>query len=281
MLKLAVIGSPIEHSLSPLVHSAILNSIDVPYSYDKIKVDKGGLSEFIDYAVENDIDGFNLTMPHKEDIIPFLAEIDKEAEAFSSVNTVCIREGKLYGHNTDAMGYRKSLEKCGHSFKNSNIVLLGAGGVVKTLAMAAAIDGARSITILNRTQSKAEEICNKLRTYDSTVNYGGFSKSEIEWYCEKADILINATPLGMSGVDADFGDLSFIEVLPKSALVSDLIYNPEMTRFLKTAEKNGNKTLNGLGMLIYQAIFADEYYLDMKLKVDEIYPIVKRAYEMK
>ena len=110
MLKIAVIGDPIEHSLSPKVHGAALDFLGVEYEYEKVRVQRGGLSEYIDYALKNGTEGFNLTMPHKVDIRPFLEHIDDEAKAFSSVNTVCIRDEKLYGYNTDAIGYRLSLE---------------------------------------------------------------------------------------------------------------------------------------------------------------------------
>lgn len=275
MLKLAVIGDPIEHSLSPLVHGAALDALGVEYEYKKVRVKCGELGDFIEYAKECKIDGFNLTMPHKTDIIPFLFDIDKEAEVFSSVNTVCIKDGRLYGYNTDAAGYRMSLEKCGYSFKNSKIVILGAGGVVRTLSKAAAVDGAESITILNRSKQKAEEICKSIDGLCLKTDFGGFSADEIAKRCEGADILINATPLGMSGVESNFEDLSFLNALPKTALVSDLIYNPPMTEFLKEAKKRGNKILNGLSMLIYQALAADEHYLERKINMQSVYEKVK------
>lgn len=277
MLKIAVIGDPIDHSLSPKVHGAALDALGVEYEYEKVRVVRGGLEEYIKYAIDTNTDGFNLTMPHKVDILPFLSEIDAEAEAFSSVNTVCIRDGKLCGYNTDAIGYRLSLEMCGYKFKDSRVVILGAGGVVRTLALAAVLDGARSITILNRTEEKAEEICKNISDKCPNADFGGFSAAELKKRCVSADILINATPLGMSGCTGKFDDLSFLDVVPKSALVSDLIYNPPKTEFLQMAERNGNKILNGLGMLIYQGLAADEYYLGKKIDMHKIYKAVETA----
>ena len=277
MLKIAVIGDPIEHSLSPKVHGAALDFLGVEYEYEKVRVQRGGLSEYIDYALKNGTEGFNLTMPHKVDILPFLEDIDDEAKAFSSVNTVCIRDGKLYGYNTDAIGYRLSLEKCGYKFCGSRVVILGAGGVVRTLALAAAMDGAESITVLNRTKEKAEYIINSISGICKNATAAGFSFEEIKKYSETADILINATPLGMSGCDGQFEDLSFLDCVPTDALVSDLIYNPPLTEFLKKAKENGNKILNGLGMLIYQALAADEYYLGRKIDIHSVYDAVEAA----
>lgn len=275
MLKLAVIGDPIEHSLSPKVHGEALDAIGIEYEYKKIRVRQGEIEDYIKYARSNGIDGFNVTMPHKVDIIPFLDEIDDEAEVFSSVNTVCVRDGKLYGYSTDATGYRLSIGERGYGFDGSRIVILGAGGVVRTLAQAAAIDGAKSITILNRTERSAEEICKKIRIYASHADFGKLSSREIANRCESADILINATPLGMSGCSGNFEDFDFLDALPKSALISDLIYSPKKTDLLKAAEERGNKTLNGLSMLIYQALAADEYYLGREIDKNKIYKEIK------
>ncbi len=275
MLRIAVIGDPIEHSLSPKVHGAALDLIGVEYEYEKTRVCRGELEGYIKDAIDKKIDGFNLTMPHKVDILPFLNEIDDEADAFQSVNTVCIRDGKLWGYNTDAIGYRLSIAERGYSFSESRIVILGAGGVVRTLAQAAAMDGAKSITILNRTEQAAEEICKKISSYTSCADFGKLSSGEIAKRCESADILINATPLGMSGCDANFENFDFLDALPKSALVSDLIYNPPKTEILKAAEARGNKTLNGLSMLIYQALAADEYYLGREIDKNKIYKEIK------
>ena len=277
MLKLAVIGDPIEHSLSPEVHGAALDFLGIEYEYEKVRVAQGGLLEFIDYAKKSGINGFNLTMPHKVDILPFLDEIDEEADAFSSVNTVHIRDGKLCGYSTDALGYRLSLEMIGYGFKHSRVVILGAGGVVRTLALAAARDGAESITILNRTAEKAEIICNEISGVCGNVKSGGFSFDEIAEQSENADILINATPLGMSGCNGKFDNLGFLDCVDETALVSDLIYNPSETEFLYRARRNGNKTLNGLGMLIYQALASDEVYLGRKIDIHSAYDAVEKS----
>lgn len=274
MIKLAVIGDPIGHSLSPAVHGAALEALGVEYEYERVRVQKGGLAEYIEYARRTKTDGFNLTMPHKVDILPYLAEMDEEAERFKSVNTVCVTDGALYGHNTDGVGYRLAIERCGYSFGGSKVVILGAGGVVRTLALAAAVDGAAGICILNRTEDKAKQICDSLAGYDTLTEYGGFSSDLIAEKSANADILINATPLGMSGCEGQFEDFGFLDSLPKRAFVSDLIYNPSETKFLEYARLRGYKTQNGLAMLIYQALAADEYYLNKKFDKHKIYDAV-------
>ena len=276
-LILNVIGDPIEHSKSPIVHGLVLDALGVDNDYTRVLVKKGGLSEYVENAVKSGVRGFNLTMPHKVDIIPFLKQIDKDAELFGAVNTVSIKDGELYGYNTDARGFVLSLEQNGVDISGKSIVILGAGGVVSTLALKLSDMGAGGIVILNRTPEKAEAVCEKIRGLQkSGAAKGG---TELIWggtgeaakYAPECDVLINATPLGMSGVGADYEDLSFIDRLAPSAAVIDLIYSPPKTKFLAYAEKRGHKIINGLGMLIGQAILADEIYLDKKLDISGLY----------
>ncbi|MBO5364105.1 MAG: shikimate dehydrogenase [Clostridia bacterium] len=277
MIKLAVVGDPIEHSLSPLVHGGAMDFIGAEYAYEKVQVKKGELPDFLSYAKEKGMNGFNLTMPHKVDILEYLDEIDDEARFFSSVNTVKIMDGQLLGFNTDAMGYVMALKSKGYSFQNSRVVILGAGGVVRTLALKAARLGATDIRICNRTVEKAEEIARLVNARTGvSVSAEEFSLERIVNAGKTCDILINATPLGMHGVERDFEDLSFLEVLPKTTLVSDLIYNPAKTKLLEKAERLGLTTLNGLGMLIYQGILADEIYLAQTLEKEKIYEAVSK-----
>ncbi len=262
MLKLDVIGDPIGHSKSPLIHGTVLDTLGISYKYRKVRVAKGELASYIDEAKAVGISGFNLTMPHKADIIPYLDFIDKEAEIFHSVNTVHIKSGKLYGYNTDGNGFISAMAQIGICAKNKNVVFLGAGGVASTLALKMKFEGAKSITVLNRTLSSAEAIVKKL---DMSAQALPLTYENINSEVQNCDILVNATPLGMEGIAKDFEDLSFMDNLKNGALVYDLIYNPEETQFLKAAKKRGFKTLNGMGMLIYQGLLADEIFLDRKL----------------
>lgn len=280
MIKLAVIGDPIEHSLSPTVHTAALAAMGIDCRYEKVRVKKGGLEDFLKYALGNGINGFNLTMPHKVDILPYLTYIAPEAERFESVNTVKVKDGKLYGYNTDAEGYCAALKNAGHDFADSRIVIMGAGGVVRTLALKAALEGAQSIAILNRTAEKAEEIAKSVRDKTSAnIISGKLCAEYLNKLCADCDILVNATPLGMSGTNEDFSDFSFLNALPKESLVSDLIYNPSETTLLKNAAKLGLDILNGLGMLVYQALLADKIYTGADFDMDKIYRITAQKTE--
>lgn len=275
MINLAVIGDPIEHSLSPNVHTAALDAIGIGCCYKKIRVKKGGLKEFIAYAKENNIIGFNLTMPHKVDVLPFLSYMDIDAKRFNSVNTVKFMPDGLYGYNTDGEGYCRSLNAVKRSFCGSNVIILGSGGVVRTLALKAAFEGAKHIAIFNRTIKKAENIADMVcKASSSNISAFEFDINKLLPLCAECDILINATPLGMNGIKENFADLSFLNSLPDTALVSDLIYNPTETKLLKTAAGIGLDTLNGLGMLIYQALIADKIYTGKEFDMERVFDIV-------
>lgn len=277
MLKLNVIGDPVMHSKSPVVHGQVLDMLGIEHEYDRVLVKKGELEAYIKNAVEGGVTGFNLTMPHKSDIIPYLKEIDSDARLFGAVNTVKIKAGKLYGYNTDAGGFILSLRENGFEPRGMSAVILGAGGVSSTLALKLASLGAGSVTVLNRTEDKAKAICDNIESLrgefniTANVSFGGFDTDTLCRNMKGCDLLINATPLGMTGVGADYDDLSFLESLRSDAFVADLIYSPEKTSFLSCAEALGHRFMNGSGMLIGQAILADEIYLGRKLDVSEIY----------
>ncbi len=263
LIRLQVIGDPIGHSLSPVLHSTVLEALGVPYEYKAVQVKKGNLESYIDTAIKDGIKGFNLTMPHKTDILPFLYRIDPEAQLLGSVNTVKIEKGKLYGYNTDGRGFMKALENTGHSADGKNIVVIGAGGVSDAVVKKLDRAGAKKITVLNRSLDKAKAVCAKIENAQAVCD--NLSAESLSKAASDCHILVNCTPLGMHSVDKDFEDLSFLENLPKDALVYDLIYNPEETTLLKTARELGHKTLNGLNMLIYQGLIADEIFLGKTL----------------
>jgi shikimate dehydrogenase len=272
-IRLDVVGDPIDHSKSPLIHETVLESLHIPYEYRKVRVEKGHLPEYLAEASKIGIGGFNLTMPHKQDILPYLDFIDDEARIFNSVNTVYAKDGKLYGYNTDGRGFVYAMSKAGHCAKDKSIVILGAGGVVSTIAFKMGLEQAKKVTILNRTLSAAQKIVEAVTAEKSTC--------KTEFYCDSltfdniaaaltdCDILVNGTPLGMEGVPHNFEDLSFLDLLKKDALVYDLIYNPFETALLKKAKSLDIDTLNGFGMLVYQGLLADEIFLNRSLKLEE------------
>ena len=269
-MRFAVIGDPIEHSRSPEMHLPVLMPKDPEATYEKVLVKRGGLAEWIRQVKKEDIRGFNITMPHKADIIPFLDEIEEEAELFHSVNTVVNRGGRLYGYNTDGGGFLLSLSEDGFTIKGKNLLLLGAGAAARTIALKAALEGAASVAVLARTPEKAEALCEEIGSLKTKTKIAFGSDQGKEEYAKNADLLVNATPLGMTGADSEYDDFDFLDRLPKEALVYDLIYEPAETRLLTEARRRGMKTQNGLKMLKGQALLADRLFLDREADTGEM-----------
>jgi len=265
-IRLDVVGDPIGHSKSPVIHETVLDGLGLDYEYRKVRIEKGHLPEYLDEVRKKGIDGFNLTMPHKQDILPYLDFIDEEALVFDAVNTVKVKDGKLLGYNTDGRGCVWAIEEKGYTCKGKNIVIFGAGGVVSTVALKMVLEEASSITVLNRTLASAETLAkNVLDRTGTKINIGELTIANMKAALTGCDILINGTPLGMEGIDSDFEDFSFLDELKGGALVYDLIYNPPMTNLLKESQRRGFEVVNGFGMLIYQGLLADEVFLDRKL----------------
>jgi 3-dehydroquinate dehydratase/shikimate dehydrogenase len=234
-----LIGSPVGHSWSHIMHNAGFDKIGMNAVYLKFQVDK--LKEFIDYFRQLNVLGFSVTIPHKVEIIGYLDKIDKKAEDIGAVNTIAKKNGMLIGYNTDCDGAVHAL-KCRTGIKGKNAVILGAGGSARAIAYGLREEGA-NVTILNRSVGKAKIIADYFG-----CGYGRLSRLEDMDY----DILINATSVGMhpnvsaSPVPAN--------LLRKNSIVFDIVFNPHKTKLLKEAEKKGCKTILGFEMLVYGAM---------------------------
>lgn len=257
-----VIGDPIAHSLSPMIHHALYAHYGLDALYLPFHIAKGDLDQLASLTHMLPLSGFNVTMPHKQDIMVHLDEVDPTAQLHQSVNTVCIREGRWVGFSTDAPGFSLSLAQRHRTFQGSNVVFLGSGGVANTLALQAASDGARSICLLARSLDKAASLADRVqRLTGQSCCALAWTPDALAQQAQTADLLINTTPLGMAGYAQDFEDLGFLEALPTQALVCDLIYAPMQTRFLQEAHRLGLETSNGLDMLIGQAFVAFQHFL--------------------
>lgn len=273
MIKLGLIGDPISHSLSPIIHTTVMNYLGIEHSYEPYNVKKGDLEGYIRKIKEENILGFNVTMPHKVDIIKYLDVLDDDSIKFNSVNTVKYESGKLYGYNTDARGLVMSLSDNSVNLAGKNILILGAGGVASTIAVKFAEERPNKIIVLNRSLDKAKEVCN-LVSKQSNVTTIYDELKNVENYTKATNLVVNTTPLGMHGIEEDFENLDFLNNLNKSTIVCDLIYNPRETLLLQQAKLLNIKTLNGLGMLIYQALISDEIYLNQKIDYKMLYKII-------
>lgn len=264
--QLGIIGYPVVHTFSPAMHNFISEAVHNNYIYSAWTVKPENLAEAIRGVRALGISGINVTAPHKTEVMRYLDVIDGTAAELGSVNTVVNRNGVLYGYNTDADGFCMTLDKAGIKIKDSSILIIGAGGVTRPVLLRLIDSGAARITVVNRTKSRVKTLA------EDVLKTKGF-KIRCDIGDLKSDIVINATSAGMKPqenalpIDSVDGidDLSFIG---KDTAVVDMIYNPSQTLFLKEAEKRGAKTLNGLGMLIYQGIIAYELFTDTKLPPD-------------
>lgn len=271
-MRLQVIGDPVLHSKSPLIHSAMLAELGLEIPYDAHVVKKGDLPAYLAWAKENGVTGFNATMPHKEALIPLLDELGEDAARFGAVNTVCLREGRFIGHNTDGEGCLAALKEAG-LWPAKHIVVLGAGGAAKAMALKLASSGAEQVWVCNRTLSKAERLC---AGYSNMIP-AGFDPGTLARLCGEADLLINGTNLGMNGCPHQFETFDFLNALPSRAGVFDAIYHPAETELLSQAKKRGLTVCNGLPMLIHQAIFALEHFLNRPLDHPRMAEVIQTA----
>lgn len=259
--KLAVIGDPIEHSLSPLIHQAMLDALGIECTYGRIRVPAGTVGTWLPGTPGLNLAGFNATMPHKTDLVPLMDTLSDDAKMYRAVNTVVIRDGRFHGHNTDGAGFVRSLHDEGIRPEGLRIAVYGAGGAARSVVLKLAAEGAGRISVCCRTPARAEELARA----SSLVRVVAIGSGDFEKTLAETELFINCTPLGMQGVNSQFSSFDFLDRLPVSAPVCDLIYKPLKTRLLEEAEKRGHHVMNGLGMLIHQAILALEQFASMPL----------------
>ena len=274
----AVVANPIKHSISPFIHNSAFEATNTNGVYLAWEVDATELAETVANIRRYQMYGINLSMPYKEQVIAYLDQLSEEACLIGAVNTVVNREGTLIGYNTDGKGFFKSLP----SFKISKkrLVLLGAGGAAKAILAQAILDGVSQISVFVRSSSMG-----KTRPYIEKIqNATGFrvdlfaleDVQELQDSITQADLLVNATSVGMDGSSQP---IPTSIVLPEKLMVADVIYQPFETPFLKWARNQGNHAVNGLGMLLYQAAEAFELWTGKEMPTDQIWELLKQKYQ--
>ena len=255
MKKFCVIGNPIDHSLSPKLHNFWLKKNKIDAIYEKKLLNEKEIPKLIESLRKTEINGVNVTVPFKNTIIPFLDNLSSEAKKTNSVNTICIEEGKIIGHNTDIVGFELALRYINFDVKRKKALIIGAGGVSPSIIFALKNMGCENIYLTNRTLEKAETI--KETFNEITVQKWG--------NIPEFDIVINATSVGLNNDNFDL-DLNKVG---NNKLFYDVIYNPSETNFLKDARISGNKTENGRMMFIYQAHQSFVLWNKVLPKIDE------------
>jgi len=256
----AVLGSPISHSLSPLLHNTAFEYLELNSCYVAFQVEAKEMKEALGAVKCLGIGGVNLTHPLKEVAQPYLDQIDEKARLVGAVNTVVNREGNLVGYNTDVEGFRWSLlEEAGWDRTDSPVVMIGAGGAARAVAVSLAETGVSSIKIHNRTSENATEILDMLsQRYGVNGEVFPLEKDALAASIKNTSLLVNTLP--MDPMDADgkpfYKNLRHLE----ETTVYDLRYSPPVPTFLDWARQAGARTFNGLGMLMAQAAEALEYF---------------------
>ena len=270
--QLALIGNPVGHSLSPEIHNFMSDQLGNNYVYTAFCVDNKDVKAALDGMRALGIRGLNVTAPHKQEVMKYLDWISEDSRLQGSVNTIVNDNGILKGYTTDGDGFYRSLVAEGIKVCGKRILILGAGGVAKPIAMRLIKENPSSVTILNRTTQKAYELAKEL--YEQ-MGYEVQTSADVKAY----DLVINTTSAGMGELKNvlptdSIPGLSSFDIVNKNTAVADLIYNPEKTLFLEECEKRGAKIINGLGMLIYQAVISYELFTNTAVN-DEIVTQIK------
>ncbi len=283
MTRLAyVAGHPIGHSLSPAIHNAAFRACGIDGQYRAADVDPSDLATWVAALRANhDALGCNVTVPHKEQIVPYLDEVTGDARLVGAVNTVIRKDNadgraQLIGENTDPTGFRRSLEiDSGATLAGQRVVLLGAGGAARAITLVALQDGATELTIVNRHVERAERLLSDLQPLakGTRTRAVALDASTIPNLLEQATVVVNATSVGLRS------DEMPVDPSPMTAgsLAVDIVYNPPKTSFLRAAERQGARTLPGLGMLVHQAAAAFELWTGVRPPTDVMWKAAEQA----
>ncbi len=267
--KFAVIGHPIGHTMSPFIHKELFKLQNIEIEYSVFDIHPDSLSTEI-HETLGELQGFNITIPHKEAIIPLLDSIDQSALKYDAVNCVLRKNNKLYGCSTDAFGFTKALENKGVSL-SGKVLVLGSGGAARTLAREAADRGCHvTLAVRESGINKAEHLKKWLCDNGGVADICTLNKIEGEY-----DLLINATPVGMYP-NPDSSPVTE-QQLKRCKAVFDAVYNPEKTLLLKMAEKNSIKTVGGMAMLVWQAVKAHEFWYKAEFDPKDVEKIIDGA----
>ena len=257
-----VIGDPIHHSASPSIHNSIYSHYNLNYAYHAFHVTKSNLQNAINSFKTLGIKGINVTIPHKESILEHCTTLDELAKKIGAVNTIVFDKEHIHGYNTDGIGFIYAIKHhCKATLKHKHIAILGAGGTAKAISVACNDEQAKSITIINRTLSKAEQCIAHLNTIESTSTLKALSLNSSESFdaLAQADIVINTTSVGLNA-NCNESPLSSMTWASKKHICYDVIYSPPKTEFLIQGEKNGALCFNGSSMLAGQAMYAFTHF---------------------
>lgn len=258
----AVIGDPIDHSLSPNIHNAAFNALGMDCTYIAYRIPRGELKEGIESLKQIKISGFNVTIPHKVEMMKYIDEASEECKTIGAVNTVTNENGKLIGHNTDMGGFLEPIKKRNIAMKNEDVLLLGAGGAARAIVAGFAKEGAHKITIANRTKERGQELAKFAASFgmesdETTLDEAGRNAGKYRF-------IVNATSVGLKNEPSPIST----NAIGSQNIVYDIIYMPMNTDFITQSKKNSATVIYGYEMLLGQACLAFETWHKVKAPYD-------------
>lgn len=275
-----LIGNPVEHTLSPVIHNTLSMALEKNLAYVPFHVETGRLEDAIRGAFALNLLGMNVTVPYKSEVIPFLDEIDPLAANIGAVNTLVRTEKGYKGYNTDMPGLYRAMCEDGVKVKGQKVLILGAGGVARAVAMLLLDKGAKNAIILNRTVQKAQEVAEEVNRLAGRKFAKALAIDAYDTLPEgKKYLAIQATSVGMYP-HCDAAVIEDPDFYKRIHTGYDLIFNPPRTRFMELVEKQGGKAYNGAKMLLYQGIIAFELWTDCKVETwlaDKVYERMQKA----
>ncbi|MDX9703598.1 MAG: shikimate dehydrogenase [Candidatus Auribacterota bacterium] len=276
--KYGLFGYPVEHTASPTMHNAAFESSGLNAVYLPFAVHPDNLEVAVRSLVPLNIKGINVTIPHKQTIIPYLDDLSEIAEVIGAVNTVQIEKGRLIGHNTDGSGFLTALEEeAGFTVDGKKVFLAGAGGAGFAVATNCVFQGVSCLGVFDMDATRSQSLVDKLKElkyHCDIVNLAGLAPDQVDQFLSTADLAVNATPVGMKQDDpVPFA----VKPLKEKALVYDLVYNIPKTTLIKEAEARGIRAYSGLSMLLYQGVLAFEIWTLTQSPVDVMRAALKRA----
>lgn len=272
-----LLGDPVEHTLSPLIHNTISEKLGINEVYVPFHVKGDDLKDAVLGAYALNILGLNATVPHKSAVIPFLKDMDSLAEKIGAVNTLVRTEGGYKGYNTDMLGLYRSMTREGFLIEGEEVILLGAGGAARAVAFLCADKGAKKVYLLNRSYEKAETLAKEVNASVGKDLIIPMAIAEYDRIPERKMLAIQSTSVGLHP-NVDEVVIEDAEFYKRIHTAYDLIYRPEETKFMRLVKQAGGRTQNGLGMLLYQGIIAYELWNDVQVPdelADEIFERMK------
>lgn len=281
MKRAGVIGYPLGHSLSPAILQAAFDATGVEARYEAWETPPETLEARLDGLRADDALGANVTIPHKETVVPLLDQVEERAESIGAVNTIANESGRLVGYNTDVTGFARALrEDAGFDPKGKRAAVLGGGGAARAVALALIEGGASAIVVTGPIPEQLDSLVADLRGLAGTgitLTWSYWQDGTFLRVLPEADLLVNCTPVGMRGGETEGQSPVTADLLPARGIVFDLVYNPLETPLLRAAKERGAKAVSGLGMLVYQAAESFRLWTGQEAPVERMLEVGRQA----